>query len=141
VGGPLSAGLPCSLARGWREAHRSLSRIGGAPQYAESFSFVTCHGFLAYAQQHVPSGLSAILLATIPFWIALLSTVTSCYSLAEEITSISADFVLELRGFEPMAIASAVRFRAISLFLRSPVNARSLFDNCDPHAPSRAWAK
>jgi drug/metabolite transporter (DMT)-like permease len=37
--------------------------------------FVTCHGFLAYAQQHVPSGLAAILLATIPFWIALLGTV------------------------------------------------------------------
>jgi hypothetical protein len=29
----------------------------------------------------------------------------SCYSVAEEITSICADFVVELRGFEPMAIA------------------------------------
>jgi drug/metabolite transporter (DMT)-like permease len=37
--------------------------------------FVTCHGFLAYAQRHVPSGLAAILLATIPFWIALFGTV------------------------------------------------------------------
>jgi drug/metabolite transporter (DMT)-like permease len=33
------------------------------------FFFVGCHGVLAYAQQHAPSGLAAVLLATIPFWI------------------------------------------------------------------------
>jgi drug/metabolite transporter (DMT)-like permease len=33
------------------------------------FFFVGCHGVLAYAQQHAPSGLTAVLLATIPFWI------------------------------------------------------------------------
>jgi len=37
--------------------------------------FVGCHGVLAYAQQHVPSGTAALLLATIPFWIALLEFV------------------------------------------------------------------
>jgi len=31
--------------------------------------FVGCHGVLAYAEQRVPSGLAALLLATIPFWI------------------------------------------------------------------------
>jgi drug/metabolite transporter (DMT)-like permease len=31
--------------------------------------FVGCHGVLAHAQQHVPSGLAAVMLATIPFWI------------------------------------------------------------------------
>jgi drug/metabolite transporter (DMT)-like permease len=36
--------------------------------------FVTCHGILAYAQQYVPSGIAALLLATIPFWIALIGT-------------------------------------------------------------------
>jgi drug/metabolite transporter (DMT)-like permease len=36
--------------------------------------FVTCHGVLAYAQQYVPSGIAALLLATIPFWIALIGT-------------------------------------------------------------------
>jgi drug/metabolite transporter (DMT)-like permease len=35
--------------------------------------FVGCHGILAYAQQRVSSGLAAVLLATIPFWIALLT--------------------------------------------------------------------
>jgi drug/metabolite transporter (DMT)-like permease len=34
--------------------------------------FVGCHGTLAYAQQGVPSGVAAIVLATIPFWIQLI---------------------------------------------------------------------
>ncbi|MBR0906647.1 EamA family transporter [Bradyrhizobium liaoningense] len=34
--------------------------------------FVGCHGVLAYVQERVPSGLAAVLLATIPLWIALL---------------------------------------------------------------------
>ncbi|HZZ05236.1 EamA family transporter [Paraburkholderia sp.] len=33
--------------------------------------FVGCHGVLAMAQQHVPSSTAAIILATIPFWIAI----------------------------------------------------------------------
>lgn len=39
------------------------------------FFFVGCHGVLAYAQQRVPSGLAAVLLATIPFWIVVLKAV------------------------------------------------------------------
>jgi drug/metabolite transporter (DMT)-like permease len=37
--------------------------------------FAGCHGALAYAQQRMPSGLAAMVLATIPFWIALLDLV------------------------------------------------------------------
>ncbi len=37
--------------------------------------FVTCHGTLACAQQHVPSGLAAVVLATIPLWIALINAI------------------------------------------------------------------
>ena len=36
--------------------------------------FVGCHGVLAHAQQHVPSGVAAVLLATIPFWIVIAKT-------------------------------------------------------------------
>jgi hypothetical protein len=43
--------------------------VGGA------FLFIGCHGALAYAQRQVPSGLSAVLLATIPFWIVLVNVV------------------------------------------------------------------
>jgi drug/metabolite transporter (DMT)-like permease len=37
--------------------------------------FVGCHGVLALAQQRVPSGVAGIILATIPFWIALIGLV------------------------------------------------------------------
>jgi drug/metabolite transporter (DMT)-like permease len=37
--------------------------------------FAGCHGTLAYTQQYVPSGLAAVVLATIPFWIVLLTFV------------------------------------------------------------------
>jgi drug/metabolite transporter (DMT)-like permease len=36
--------------------------------------FVGCHGVLAHARQRVPSGLAAVLLATIPFWIVIAKT-------------------------------------------------------------------
>jgi drug/metabolite transporter (DMT)-like permease len=35
--------------------------------------FVGCHGSLAYAQQYVPSGLAAVIIATVPFWFVLLN--------------------------------------------------------------------
>jgi drug/metabolite transporter (DMT)-like permease len=37
--------------------------------------FLGCHGVLAYAEKRVPSGVAAIVLATIPFWIVLLKLV------------------------------------------------------------------
>ena len=37
--------------------------------------FLGCHGALAYAEKQVPSGIAAIVLATIPFWIVLLKLV------------------------------------------------------------------
>lgn len=37
--------------------------------------FLGCHGVLAYAEKQVPSGIAAIVLATIPFWIVLLNFV------------------------------------------------------------------
>jgi drug/metabolite transporter (DMT)-like permease len=43
--------------------------VGGA------FFFIGCHGALAYAQRQVPSGLAAVLLATIPFWIVLVNSI------------------------------------------------------------------
>lgn len=36
--------------------------------------FVGCHGILANVQQRVPTGLAAVMLATIPLWIAALQT-------------------------------------------------------------------
>jgi drug/metabolite transporter (DMT)-like permease len=39
--------------------------------------FGGCHGALAYAEVYVPSGLAAVMLATIPFWIVLIKFVIS----------------------------------------------------------------
>ena len=38
--------------------------------------FVGCHGSLAYAQQYVPSGLAAVMIATVPFWFVLINFAT-----------------------------------------------------------------
>jgi drug/metabolite transporter (DMT)-like permease len=37
--------------------------------------FVGCHGLLAFAQQHVASGVAALILATTPFWIVIIGFV------------------------------------------------------------------
>jgi hypothetical protein len=43
----------------------------------------------------------------------------SCYSVAKEIMSICADYLVEQRGFEPMAIEGAVRSAVAKLGLCS----------------------
>ena len=53
------------LVRSWQDWRHAA--ISGA------LLFLGCHGTLAYAQRYVPSGLSAIILATIPFWIVLVN--------------------------------------------------------------------
>src|SRR6266436_4335345 len=56
------------VVRPWRDwSHAAISGV---------LLFVGCHGALAYAQRFVPSGLSAIILATIPFWIVLVNAST-----------------------------------------------------------------
>jgi drug/metabolite transporter (DMT)-like permease len=61
--------LAWGLARGPRE------RIG-KPQIVAAFIFggllfLCSHGSLAWAQQRIPSGIAALLVATIPLWVAL----------------------------------------------------------------------
>lgn len=70
VGGAIL--LVCAIATG--------GSMGNAKAWALAalcgiLFFVGCHGVLANVQQRVPSGLAAVLLATIPFWIALLTAV------------------------------------------------------------------
>ena len=57
--------LAGSAVRPWRDwSHAAISGV---------LLFVGCHGALAYAQRFIPSGLAAIILATIPFWIVLIN--------------------------------------------------------------------
>jgi drug/metabolite transporter (DMT)-like permease len=57
-------GLP--PARAWASAAASGILLFGG-----------CHGTLAYVQEYLPSGLAAVMLATIPFWIVLIKFVIS----------------------------------------------------------------
>ena len=65
----------------WRPDPDRLERTGARPGITPHLAdaalcgllfFVGCHGVLAFAQQRVPSGVAAIILATIPFWILLI---------------------------------------------------------------------
>jgi drug/metabolite transporter (DMT)-like permease len=69
------AGLVLFAAARWYEGTTQSWQAWMRAALCGFLFFVTCHGTLAYAQQHVPSGIAAILLATIPFWIALLTAI------------------------------------------------------------------
>jgi drug/metabolite transporter (DMT)-like permease len=59
-----SLGVP--PARAWASAAASGALLFGG-----------CHGALAYAEKYAPSGLAAVMLATIPFWMVLIKLVVS----------------------------------------------------------------
>lgn len=69
------AGLVLFAAARWRESTLLSWQAWMRAALCGFLFFVVCHGTLAYAQQHVPSGIAAILLATIPFWIALFTAI------------------------------------------------------------------
>jgi drug/metabolite transporter (DMT)-like permease len=63
------------LALGWRGIADASTWTWVNAVICGVLFFLGCHGILAYAQQTVPSGIAAIVLATIPFWIVLLEYV------------------------------------------------------------------
>ena len=60
----------------------------------------------------------------------------SCYSVVEEIMPGSADFVVELRGFEPMAIAGRWEISSYSSLRESMRAGGAAKDTC-----SRSWLR
>jgi drug/metabolite transporter (DMT)-like permease len=63
------------LVLSWRQVAGISARAWANSAVCGLLFFLGCHGILAYAQQTVPSGIAAIMLATIPFWIVLLESV------------------------------------------------------------------
>jgi drug/metabolite transporter (DMT)-like permease len=63
------------LALSWREVANIPAAAWANAAICGLLFFLGCHGILAYAQQVVPSGIAAIMLATIPFWVVLLEFV------------------------------------------------------------------
>ena len=78
---PLLARAACCLAAGAILLAGARLRGAPAPRAAEwmaaaltgSVLFVGCHGLISVAQQHVASGLAALMIATVPLWIPLLA--------------------------------------------------------------------
>ena len=67
--------LAFALPRGDRDCDRIGRRQIGAAFVFGGLLFVTGHGALAWAQQTVPAGVAALLVGTIPIWMALLDRV------------------------------------------------------------------
>ena len=68
-----------SLLLAWAHARGARERIGakqlGAAMIFGSALFVGSHGALAWAQQRIPSGVAALVVASIPLWAALLDRI------------------------------------------------------------------
>jgi drug/metabolite transporter (DMT)-like permease len=67
--------LAGALLFGWarlREGQRPASGQWRAALLVGPILFLGCHGLLAFAQKTVPSGVAALVLATIPVWMTVL---------------------------------------------------------------------
>jgi drug/metabolite transporter (DMT)-like permease len=69
----VSAGAILLGIQRWRSPELPSVRAWASAAVVGVLMFVGCHGTLAYAQQYVSSGLAAVMLATVPFWIALIN--------------------------------------------------------------------
>src|SRR4249920_1847855 len=67
--------LAFALPRGDRNGDRIGRRQVGAALVFGGLLFVTGHGVLAWAQQTVPAGVAALLVGSIPIWMALLDRI------------------------------------------------------------------
>ena len=110
--------LAIALPRGDREGDRI-----GAPQIRAAFVFggllfVTGHGSLAWAQQTVPAGVAALLVGSIPIWMALFDRIAFGRRLQ---TSAYVGFALGFVGlaflFDPFGAGSVDRLGALVIVL------------------------
>jgi len=112
------------LALSWREIADISARAWANAIMCGLLFFLGCHGVLAYAQQMVPSGIAAIMLATIPFWVVLLEFVVPT-----ERRPASGTLIALLPGFAGVALIAlqdvsdqAVGVAAIALLLGSALS-------------------
>ena len=59
----------------FRSDVRPEPRLWLSASFAAAFCFLGCHGLLAWAELRVPSGLAALLAATLPIWMVVLARV------------------------------------------------------------------
>src|SRR5215470_4475398 len=110
--------LAVSLPRGDRAGDRI-----GRPQISAAFGFggllfVTGHGSLAWAQQTVPAGVAALLVGTIPIWMALFDRIGFGKRLpARAYAGIAVGFVGLAFLFDPFGKGSVDRLGALVIVL------------------------
>jgi drug/metabolite transporter (DMT)-like permease len=59
-----------------RTSEKVTARMWASATVMGTLFFVICHGGLSWAAQHVPSGISALLMASVSMWTALIEIVT-----------------------------------------------------------------
>lgn len=110
--------LAFALPRGDRAADPIGRRQIGAGLVFGGFLFLLGHGSLAWAQQTVPAGVAALLVGSIPIWMALLDRVAFGRRLHP---SAYVGFVLGFAGlaflFDPFGKASVDRIGALVIVL------------------------
>jgi drug/metabolite transporter (DMT)-like permease len=89
------------LMLSWHEIAGVSARAWANAAMCGLLFFLGCHGLLAYAQQTVPSGVAAILLATIPFWLVLLEFV-----MPTERRQVPSTLIALLPGFAGVALVA-----------------------------------
>jgi drug/metabolite transporter (DMT)-like permease len=110
--------LAIALPRGDRSGDRIGRRQVAAAFVFGGLLFVTGHGALAWAQQTVPAGVAALLVGTIPIWMALLDRVAFGHRLQ---LSTYAGIVVGFAGlaflFDPFGEGSVDRLGALVIVL------------------------
>ena len=110
--------LAYALPRGDRKGDRIGRRQIGAAFVFGGLLFVAGHGTLAWAQQTVPAGVAALLIGTIPLWMALLDRVFFGRRLT---TSAYVGFVIGFVGLsfllDPFGEGSVDRVAALAIVL------------------------
>jgi drug/metabolite transporter (DMT)-like permease len=110
--------LAVSLSRGDRAADPIGRRQIAAAVVFGGLLFVTGHGSLAWAQQTVPAGVAALLVGTIPIWMALFDRIGFGKRLpAKAYAGIAVGFVGLAFLFDPFGKGSVDRVGALVIVL------------------------
>jgi drug/metabolite transporter (DMT)-like permease len=110
--------LAFALPRGDREGDRIGRRQLGAALVVGGLLFVAGHGTLSWAQQTVPAGVAALLVGTIPLWMAFLDRVCFGRRLsASAYLGFAIGFVGLAFLLDPFGAGSVDRLAAIAIVL------------------------
>ena len=110
--------LAVALPRGERHGRPDRPEAGGAGFVFGGLLFLLGHGSLAWAQQTVPAGVAALLVGSIPIWMALLDRIAFGRRLhASAYVGFALGFVGLAFLFDPFGEGSVDRLGALVIVL------------------------